>query len=155
MYIAINGTYLTNDGSGSYTERQITPAHEFTLNGKRLSQIAHFLRATAAQPFDRGNITNTLRFKVTRGQGYFATLAAAEAFVATHFSNLPGSGPLLIVCGLTSDPQLLATATVSVLEAVPTLNYLGISVTCEYSLTCGLITSGALPATINIDCGTV
>jgi hypothetical protein len=65
---------------------------EFTLETLRLTQVAATLRASSAQPLDRGNAQNLVRFAVTRRH---ADLEAALEFALTHAAALANAAPLL------------------------------------------------------------
>jgi hypothetical protein len=65
---------------------------QFTLETLRVTQVAAALRAPSAQPLDRGNAQNRVRFAVTRRH---ADLESALAFALTHAAALAAAAPLL------------------------------------------------------------
>jgi hypothetical protein len=151
MFISLNGIWLTNANDGT-SERLVTSTRGLAINGKVLVQEGDLLRAIAAAFFARGNLSHNITFKVTRR---FTTLAAAFSFAATYRSLLPTEGPLVMVCGLRSETQIICNADDAVLEDC---NYTvddtpGVSITHSYSIRCGEITSAGVPAILTYEGG--
>ena len=145
MLIQFNGTWLTNDGSGTYPERAWTSACNVKLNGKQLIQEAQFLRGVSALPIARGNKINQLSFDVIRNFQLLNPsasnwIALTEAFALTHFSGLPTYGALVLTCGAPGETSIVVQAANAVLEAEPNLNAMGARLTMSYSFRCGLLT---------------
>ncbi len=65
---------------------------QFTLETTRATQVATAMRAGAAQPLDRGNAQNHVRFAVTRRH---PDLETALEFALTHATTLAAAAPVL------------------------------------------------------------
>jgi len=162
MLVCFAGTWLTNDGTGTFSERAITSTMEASFNGKQIVQDAQFLRAAFAQPIARSNKSNVFTFKVSRefkqlNPSAPNPLALAESFAATHFSNLPTTGLLAITCGGYGTTAISVTSVNAVLEETPEIDIEGVRVTVTYSLRCGQLVNnggiGGAPSTVTYDCG--
>ena len=154
MLVQYAGSWVTNDGSGTFSERAITSAQGFKVNGKQLVQIAQFLRGLSEIPIARGNKINVITFAVTRN---FALLnpsdtnpiGSAEAFALTHFTSLPQSGLLKLFPGpIGGSPSLLVTAQNAVLEATPSVDITGIRLTINYSIQCSSLVAAPPSGTV-------
>lgn len=112
MRIALNNVWLTNDGSADV--RAWTDARGVRWNGRQVTQEAQFLRAAAAQWLARGNVSNELRFTVTRQH---ATVAEATAHVLTALGALPTGGQATVVCGAAGETPVTCTFPAVLAEA--------------------------------------
>lgn len=142
MLIQLNGVWLTNDGTGTYSERQITSAQEIKLNGKQLVQIAQFLRGPTSIPYARLNPINELSFKVTRNFALINPsdpnpIASAESYMILDFWTKPLSGVLTFVCGQVLSPnQIYLQSQNAILNSSPSLDATGVKLIIEYTLQC-------------------
>lgn len=67
---------------------------EFSLDGKRKTQVTEPLRAAQVIARDRNNRQTQIDFVLAREHG---TIQEAEFFALTHMDSLPGSGLLTLV----------------------------------------------------------
>jgi hypothetical protein len=105
--------WLTGNGTDPFW----TAAQNVRLNGQRVVQEEHFLRAAAMAFFTRGGRSQVLEFSVGRE---FASHAAAEAFLLTHFQSLPEQADVEIHLHVEpGDDAQIATITGAVLSALP------------------------------------
>src|ERR1035437_5037039 len=104
MLIQFNGQWLTNDGSGTYSERAITSAQEVRPTAEEVIQIAQFLRGKSSMPYDRGNQITNISFKVTRNFALINPsdtnpIGTTESFMLLDFWSQPKSGAVTLFCG--------------------------------------------------------
>ena len=98
----------------------------FTFNGRQIVQEVQFLRAAHSTFFARGNRSVSLSFSVTR---IFDSVENAELFMLGHYESL-SDGPASLVLTCEDTEVFIADA---VLESVSEPNYIGASVTVQYS----------------------
>lgn len=142
MKIRIGSTWLAPGG--------FEATQQLRVNGQQIIQEVEFFRAVAKQFYARGNRENSVSWSVTRS---FGSQREADAFLFTHFNNLPNSGDVFIYCGSETDQQII-TLPSAVLQAVADASEIGTSVQVSYSIRGGLfrtdITPGPDPDMSNI-----
>lgn len=111
------------------------------LNGEQIVDEGGFFRAVAETFFARGRRRTTLAFSVERS---FNTLRQAQAFVLTHYGDLPDQGDVVVTCGEGDDVQgvglsdaVLATCAIEAMR--------GTSVRVRYELRGGAWTTDVSP----------
>lgn len=103
--------------TGTEGDASWTAAQDVRVNGQRMVQREHFLRAAAMAFFPRGGRTLSLEFTVGR---QFDRGADAEAYMLTHFQSLPEKADVEIhLQAEPGEPVQVATLAGAVLSAVP------------------------------------
>lgn len=103
--------------TGSGLDPAWTAAQNVRVNGQRVVQEEHFLRATALSLFPRGGRSIQLDFNVGR---QFSSSLEAEQFMLTHFQDLPQQGDVEIHLQTEpGDDAAIATIADAVISAVP------------------------------------
>lgn len=103
------------------------------VNAQEALQVAEALRATGAQAFNRGNLTRTHTFQITRE---YESVGAAERALFEHPSEIPKEGDIVITfepCDGTAPYITLTDATVHAYAA----RQIGVSIRWRYTITSG------------------
>jgi hypothetical protein len=112
-----------------------------SVNGQQITQEVEFFRALARQFYPRKNRSTSVSFSVTRS---FETQREADAFILTHYNELPDSGDVFFYCGDDSDQQIV-TLPGAVLDAVGDGSMVGTSVRYTYTVRGGIIRTDITP----------
>ena len=126
MVITI-GSETICDGADRTAGKNAGPSG-LRLIGRRATQVLQYLRATDAEPVDRGNRTSELSFSIKR---LCASVAAAEEYCALHPASVTGSGTLTMTNASSAVRMLNA-----VLDTVD-CSYVGATVFVNYHATGG------------------
>ena len=120
MKIKWGATWLAEDTA---------PAFDIRYGGKQVVQEAQLLRAEAAEFRGRQNRSGSLAFATIR---VFATIQAAEEFMATHYDSLDNEATLLLRVGTPSEGTKDIACDGAVLVEVSFIPA-GVSVTTHYT----------------------
>lgn len=101
-----------------------------TVNGQRVVQVAHFLRAAQAAFFTRKNTSLRLSFSVVQT---FSTIKSAELWVLQHYGSIGDQATLTLRVGQTSESPEDVICQNAVLETVEFPRILGVSVEARYT----------------------
>lgn len=113
MRIKYADIWLTGNGD----DPNWTAAQDVHVNGQRVVQEVQYLRATTLSFIPRGGRSILLEFTVGR---QFASHQEAEAFMLSHFQDLPEKGDVEIhLHSNAGEDAAVATAVDAVLSAVP------------------------------------
>lgn len=107
MHITWNNLTLS-DEIDSLLER-------FEINGQNVIQEAHFLRASQAGLFARGNQSLQLVLEVAHT---FESVTYSEAFILTRLSSLPLKGDLVMITGEAHEDRAVCTMEEALLEDI-------------------------------------
>lgn len=119
------------------------PAQNVSVNGQEVTEAVDIVRAAAAKFFDRGNLKNTFQFTVRRE---FATLTECQVYLCTHFSLLPKSGALQIICGGNGETTQDCFMEGAVLSASPQGSFNGVESIVTYTIQGGAVTTDVPPS---------
>ena len=81
--------------------------YDFVINHVRQIQVANILRAVSAKYYDRGNISTTLEFKVSRRH---KDVESAQMYINQHLSILSNLSSTLTI---TEEPSLTSYSLVN------------------------------------------